>query len=223
MTEADDHRAQPAPSSQSSVMSAAGRDRRAMLRFVVLMVLMLGLDLGGKAAAFRWLGQFPIDMAAGPQAVVRQLAHVEPVTVAPRLLALRLWINEGAVFGFGQGGRWVFAAVSVLAVGIVWRVFSRSDAKRWGLHLALAGIVAGALGNLYDRLRFGAVRDMLHLFPDVNLPFGWTWPGTDQSGLYPWIFNPADMWLVGGVILVLLLTWRQDDAPRPSAGETGRD
>jgi signal peptidase II len=158
-----------------------------------------------------------------PADLMRRLAAIEPIVVLPRFLHLQLWLNEGAVFGIGQGQRWLFAAVSIIAVVVIWRVFARSAAGQWGFHLALAAILAGALGNLYDRLRFAAVRDMIHLFPDIHLPFGWTWPGTEQRGLYPWIFNFADMWLVGGVVLLLIITWRCGSAPRPSAAETSRD
>ena len=37
-------------------------------------------------------------------------------------------------------------------------------------------ILAGALGNLWDRVMYDAVRDLFLLFPGVNLPFGWSWP-----------------------------------------------
>ena len=42
---------------------------------------------------------------------------------------------------------------------------------------------------------YDAVRDLFLLFPGVNLPFGWSWPG-GARGLYPWIFNAADVYLV---------------------------
>ncbi len=204
-------------------VAPAGTDRRAVTRFVILAALMLAIDLGSKAASFHWIGDAPVRLGEPSAETMRQLAAIEPIVVVPRLLHLQLWLNEGAIFGIGQGKRWLFAAVSVAAVFIIWRVFARSGARQWAFHLALAGILAGALGNLHDRLRFAAVRDMLHLFPDIHLPFGWSWPGTDQRGLYPWIFNFADMWLVGGVILLLLLTWHSGSSPRPSAAETNRD
>src|SRR5690606_27114508 len=91
---------------------------------------------------------------------------------------------------------------------IIGRIFWRSPARAFVLHVALALILAGALGNLYDRLMFSAVRDMFHLFPYAELLFGWTWPGPDESRmLYPWIFNLADAALVVGVVAVLLITW----------------
>lgn len=216
MTEAKHHH-------PSRPHTPACADRRVVMRFIVLAAVMLAIDLGSKAASFHWIGQAPVRLAAPSAETMRQLAAIDPIVVVPRVLHLQLWLNQGAIFGIGQGKRWLFAAVSVAAVFIIWRVFSRSGARQRAFHFALAGILAGALGNLYDRLRFGAVRDMVHLFPGIHLPFGWTWPGTDQRGLYPWIFNCADMWLVGGVALLLLLTWRGSGSPRPSTAETDRD
>jgi signal peptidase II len=76
------------------------------------------------------------------------------------------------------------------------------------LHFGLALILAGALGNLYDRIMYGAVRDMLYLFPGVKLPFGITWPGGNPE-LYPWIFNIADAALCVGVVLIILTMLRK--------------
>ena len=90
----------------------------------------------------------------------------------------------------------VFVAVTILAVGVIGRVFWNSSASAWGLHLALGLILGGALGNLYDRLRFNAVRDLLWLFPG--------------SGLWPWIFNVADAALLVGVSTVVWVMWRRD-------------
>jgi len=113
------------------------------------------------------------------------------------------------VFGLGRGAQWLFVLISLVAIAIVLISFARSQARNRWLHIALALILAGALGNLYDRLRFCAVRDMLYLFPDVRLPFGWAWPGTGLRDVYPWIFNIADVALVCGVLLVLALSWAQ--------------
>jgi lipoprotein signal peptidase len=67
-------------------------------------------------------------------------------------------------------------------------------------------LLAGVLGNAYDRIVFGHVRDMIHALP------GWTWPGTWQVGSYPgkgrevfpFIFNVADILLCVGVGLMIL-------------------
>ena len=122
-------------------------------------------------------------------------------------------LNSGAVFGFGKGKQWFFILISIVAVAVLGRVFWTTRAGAHWSHLALALILSGALGNLYDRIRFNAVRDMLWLFTGVKLPFGWRWPGNPgDDHIYPWIFNLADAALVVGVALLLIIMWR---APKP--------
>ena len=126
----------------------------------------------------------------------------DPTPVVPYILSFRLTTNTGAVFGLGKGNRWFFVLASFVAIMVIGYLFARSDARATWLQLALAMVLAGALGNLYDRWFYGAVRDMLWLFPETN------W--------WPWIFNLADVSLVGGVGLILVLTigheWRQRNA-----------
>jgi len=179
----------------------------------------LAADLGLKTYAFRTVAGKPItlDPSAPPYFGV---PHHDPVTLIPGILNLQLTANSGAIFGIGKGSRWVFVLVSLLAVVIVGRVFLKSDARLWLFHTALALILAGALGNLYDRVVHGVVRDMLHLFPEAELPWNLTWPG-GARGLYPWIFNLADVSLLVGVVLVIYVTWRH--APPKQAVETSRD
>ena len=86
----------------------------------------------------------------------------------------------------------MFIPVSIAAVGFILFLFWRSSPRAWPLHVALALILAGALGNLYDRVLYSEVRDMLRLFPTTNL--------------YPWVFNLADAALVVGVGVMLLMS-----------------
>lgn len=102
--------------------------------------------------------------------------------------------NLGAVFGAGQGLRWVFVGVSVLAIGAVAWMFVQSAGKRV-YQLLLGMLLAGIVGNLYDRIHYGYVRDMIHALP--------RWPS-----LFPWVFNVADSLLcvsIGALILHGLL------------------
>ena len=114
------------------------------------------------------------------------------------------------------------AAVATTVIAIM---FYRSHRRAWILHVGLGLILAGALGNMYDRMLFGVVRDMCWLFPGVNLPFEWTWPGGNRE-LYPWIFNIADAVLLIGVAAVLYEMffgkWSQPQPPsdEPTSNET---
>ena len=59
------------------------------------------------------------------------------------------------------------------------------------------------------------------LFPEVRLPFGLHWPdGSD--GLYPWIFNVADVCLVCGLIVLMILMYRHDRAEARAAKAAAR-
>jgi lipoprotein signal peptidase len=100
-------------------------------------------------------------------------------------------VNKGALFGLGGEyadlANGIFAAVSVIAaVAIFYWSTRRSTAKDLSLCAALGLILAGTLGNLYDRLVFDGVRDFLY-FHLIN------WP----------VFNLADCCLVCGAFLLL--------------------
>jgi len=64
---------------------------------------------------------------------------------------LELSLNPGALFGFGAGMAPIFVGASVLALLFVLYLFANSSASRWSMHVALGLVLAGALGNLYDR------------------------------------------------------------------------
>lgn len=212
---------------------------RRLWLFLLAVVLALAADLGSKVWSFHSVAAHPVVLrreagrpvayerlpnpAGGTSEVVAnagwsnagQIPRHEPVVVVPKVLNLHLVVNQGAVFGLGQGKRALFLLASVAAVATIGWVLLRSGARDWPLHLALGLILAGALGNMYDRVMFGGVRDMLHMLPGVPLPFGWKWPGQAVSECWPWVFNLADVELLAGVGLVLLLGLRKpkEDAP----------
>ncbi|MEM9251630.1 MAG: signal peptidase II [Planctomycetota bacterium] len=208
---------------RSAVASRAGRSPGAWALFVGLIVALLAADLGLKAWSFANVAQRPValvsdaewerQLSAGgtdPRLMTlpvryanQELAGARAITLIPHGLSLRLTTNDGAVFGLGSGGRWAFVAFSVLATVVIGFLFWRSDRRAGVFHVGLALVLGGALGNLYDRLVYGVVRDMLHLFPGVALPYGWQWPG-GGNGLYPWIFNLADVFLLAGVAVITL-------------------
>ncbi|MBI4718172.1 MAG: signal peptidase II [Planctomycetes bacterium] len=66
-------------------------------------------------------------------------------------LLLRRSLNDGAVFGSFSGYVELFLAASLFALGFVFYLFARSAPSQRITHVALALVLAGALGNLYDR------------------------------------------------------------------------
>lgn len=124
------------------------------------------------------------------------LAHVfaasgrRIIEVLPFFNLVAVW-NYGVSFGmFNRGspaGAWAFVALAlaVVVMLIVW--VARTDRTLPAVALGL--VIGGALGNVIDRLRLGAVFDFL----DVH-----------AFGVHFWAFNVADSGITIGVILLLL-------------------
>jgi len=131
----------------------------------------------------------------------RKLLHFFRRDFAPGV-RLSLSTNPGVVFGLGVP-RWIVNLATGGAILLVAGMFAWSDRRARAMHLGLALILAGAAGNLYDRV-----------FSVVQLPHAGLEPirrhvrdFIDCSQLhYPWVFNVADAWLVVGVGL-LMLQW----------------
>ena len=112
------------------------------------------------------------------------------VTVLPVLDFEMVWnraVTFGLLGGVGGAGRFVFSAI---AIGVVALLLSwmRRTAKPW-VAAALGAIAGGAVGNVIDRLRFGAVVDFIHAHLG---PLSWDY-----------IFNVGDAAIVCGVIVLL--------------------
>lgn len=174
----------------------AGTRPYPMSRIILFLVIALGgaaFDLGTKTAVFRMIGEPELSA---------------PLSVVPDILELRTSYNPGALWGFGRNWGYsslVFAGLSVVAgLGIVYYLFFHGAASDARLTAALGLITAGAIGNCYDRLVYGQVRDFVHFHVDaINFDCA--------------IFNFADNMLVLGAISLMLLALR----PEPEAPATG--
>src|SRR5690606_19362857 len=100
---------------------------------------------------------------------------------------------------------WLFLAVSVLAIGFLGYLFAASRRGQWFYQILLGMLLAGVLGNMYDRIVYGYVRDMIHALP--------------RWDVFPWIFNIADSLLCVGVALMLAYTVfvKDQSEPQPAA------
>lgn len=188
----------------------AGGSMRAWLILITILAAGLTADLVSKRFAFAYIADEPVLLDR--ETIVGRPSwyppNHAPAEVIPKILQLRLVLNRGAVFGIGPGQRWFFIVFTFLAVGVALSVFAfRTRRRQVVIHAALACILAGALGNLHDRIRFGAVRDFLNMFPEVNLPFGWHWPN-GSAEIFPWVYNVADVLLLCGIgLLMVRMLW----------------
>ena len=133
----------------------------------------------GSAIIWLWLAAlvFVLDIAT-KQIAEAFLNYGEPVYLLP-VLDFTLLYNRGAAFSFlaNEGGwqRWFFTAISLVVsiVLIVW--LKKLPRTQLWLPIALALILGGALGNLFDRVMFGHVIDFISVhwdksyFPAFNI------------------------------------------------------
>lgn len=148
-------------------------------------------------ALVRWLAPLTVlvivvvDQATKAWALAALWPPYSPGIAVLPVFNLRLGFNTGVTFGLFRESAteavWLLVALKLAVVVflVLWlrRATSRVEA------LALALIIGGALGNIADRVRQGAVTDFLDAHYD-----GWHWP----------TFNMADVAIVAGVSLLLL-------------------
>src|SRR4051812_17744407 len=186
------------------------RSPRAVLAFVGTCVLGLALDLSTKVWAFREL-----DASSTAYQFIPGWLHFETT------------VNQGAVFGIGQGQRWLFVCVSIVAIAFLSWLFASSERRQYGYHILLGILLAGVLGNLYDRIIFGYVRDMIHALPGQRFSGTWqlpifNYPAPGDRQVFPYIFNVADTLLCTGVFLMIVYSFFHKPAPTKEATDESR-
>ena len=152
------------------------------LRYLILSVVILLLDQGTKAWA------------------LAQLRPVAMIEVIPDFFRLTFATNRGVAFSLfadgPEGTRYILSVIALLAAGMVsyqqWRTPVGHQRMQWSLSLLLAGI----LGNLIDRIRFGEVIDFL----DFHLAERYAWP----------TFNVADAVICVGAGLLAIELLREE-------------
>lgn len=163
--------------------------RRAWFMFGVVLVITLAFDQGSKA----WARTLPLH---------------EPQAFVPGYWDWELAHNPGAAFSSFVGGTGtqillgLIAVVALIAIGVI---ASRTRPEQRLERFALALVAGGALGNLVDRIRDGAVTDFI----------AWRW----HEHRWP-IFNVADAVLLVGAVLLLVASVRERTRPRASRPAT---
>ncbi len=131
------------------------------------------------------------------------------VVLSPVLNFTMVW-NPGVTFGLlhttGALGPWLLTAVALAIVAALGVWLARAENPL--VAAALGGIAGGAIGNVVDRLRFGAVVDFIHAHAG-----GWSW----------YVFNVADAAIVCGVAALVLDGVRPRKRPAPAPGLQPRE
>lgn len=234
----------PPPPPAGDARTPAWKSRRAWIVLLVVTVFGVASDLATKTIAFRTVGPQPalsdaVDRAllsgrfgdaaraakdfrervGGSGFLSSLVAPGSTVRVIPNVLELSLVYNHGAVFGIGAGKRWAFILFTFGALAFALWMFGwwTGPRDRWA-HAAIGLLIAGGLGNLYDRLVYACVRDFIHPLPGVKLPFGWTLPSGERD-LWPYVSNLADLWLIVGIGVLMVSLFRHPH-PRRAAQPT---
>jgi signal peptidase II len=194
-------------------VSRTPRSRNAIVLCFVAVALLTAADLGSKHWALERLSRAPIGQphAACEPGVDGRIAQqrwaTRPIVLIDGYLEFRYAENCGAAFGFMRDGpalfrKGVFYAAALGAIVLLFWMFASGRGGSlfaWSVPL----IVAGALGNLVDRIRLGYVVD----FVRFHLHDRWAYP----------TFNVADAWITVGVILILLDGFRETRRERIEA------
>ncbi len=155
------------------------------LKLVALGVLVVGLvvDLGTKAWFVDLLGMDP--GANGP---------FGEIDLIPGFFALQGTYNPGVTFGLASGQtEFILLLTGVATVALLaWLLLTPRPSRI--LHTALGLIIAGAVGNLWDRIHWHKVRDFFLIYTGDLAEPSWKWPN----------FNVADALIVVGVCLILV-------------------
>lgn len=197
--------------SESESIKPLSADSHLIRRVCLLIVAISGLiwDLYSKWAVFHRLG---VDGSEPIWNGTILGVHID--------FQLATAFNRGALWGVGQNLTWVFASLSFLAVGIIlYFVWNRQATASWWLTIAVGLLLAGTIGNLFDRLSLHgwktvngpvyAVRDFLDVV-FTGGPFHLIF----KDGVFHWAtFNFADSYLVTGAIMLVLQSFWTPDGP----------
>ena len=128
------------------------------------------------------------------------LQEIGRIDVYPPYLNFIMAWNRGINFGLGASGadwmRWVLIGVAVIISAAV--IFWSTKRDEFWFHIGAGLVVGGAIGNVIDRVRFGAVADFLNM---------------SCCGIHnPFVFNVADIAIFAGAALLILLSGDKKDA-----------
>lgn len=129
---------------------------------------------------------------------VFNIAEVQPVSITPFFDLILVW-NPGVSYGwFKNFGPWVLIAGQGLICLLLWFWLAGSKDRISAISVGL--IIGGAVGNIADRIAYEAVADFFHLHA-----FGYNW----------YVFNPADVLIVAGAVILVYGSIRDMNRKKP--------
>lgn len=91
----------------------------------------------------------------------KNLADGKIVSFLPGFVQFRYAQNTGMAFSMLSGARWIFVVITIIVCGgVMWFLFSNHAKNLW-VYWSLGVVLAGGVGNLIDRARFGYVVDFI--------------------------------------------------------------
>lgn len=142
-------------------------------------------------AAAAWAGgtALVLDQATKAWILATMTADPREIVVTPFFSLVLVW-NRGISFGLfddaGEGTRWILVAVAAVICVVLALWLRRAETVLAATGIGL--VIGGAVGNVIDRVRLGAVVDFVDLHG-----WGWHWPA----------FNVADAAITVGVVALL--------------------
>ena len=128
------------------------------------------------------------------------------VVLIPGVLSLSYIENRGAAFGIMQGRQWLLIVISavMIAAAVVFCIRRIRDTRYRYLRVLIVFLVAGALGNMIDRIMLGYVRDFIY-FKLIDFP----------------VFNVADIYVTVSAVLILIWIILHGDSDPGSSSDGG--
>ena len=153
---------------------------------------MIECDKMKKKLIFITLFLFVIDYVS-KFLVLNFLETNQSITLIPGLFSLTLSKNTGVAFSMLDGK---VPIIILLSIVVIWFLIHsiRYGFQNYWEFFGYAFVIGGAFGNLFDRIVYGYVIDFL----DFTI-FGWDYP----------IFNFADCFIVVGIIILLIISFRE--------------
>lgn len=120
-----------------------------------------------------------------------KLSIVGDISLIPKCLSFTYVENKGAAFGIFKNKKFLLVGVTgIVTAAMIFYLIKNKNLNKY-VKISVSLIIAGAIGNLIDRIYFGFVTDFIHFY--IGNVFDWP------------VFNVADISVVCGTILLAVM------------------